>query len=70
MKRTQRTYKFKKGEALSLDQIYDIQGFGGGDWWERTGEDLPSYAKEHDIDLSETLICTRDIKIIVIVESA
>lgn len=31
------TYKFRKGQKLHLDEIYDIQGLGHevvGKWWE------------------------------------
>jgi len=41
-------YKFKKGELLSLDSIYDVQGIGGNDWWE------PEEGSE------DSLIVTRD----------
>ena len=39
------TYKFKKGQEIRLDTIYDIQALGGGDWWkpineEKGGEDV------------------------------
>lgn len=27
-------YKFRKGEVYHLDDIYLVQGLGGGDWWE------------------------------------
>lgn len=45
-------YQFKKGEKLSLDDIYMIQGLGDADWWipiERTS--------------GEEVIITKDIKI-------
>jgi len=31
---TTETHKFKKGQELHLDEIYNIQALGGGDWWE------------------------------------
>lgn len=27
------THKFKKGQKFGLDEIYEVQGLGGGDWW-------------------------------------
>jgi len=32
-------YEFKKGQKLHLDEIYFIQGLGGGVWWEHINED-------------------------------
>ena len=66
--KTKKVYSFKKGDKFCLDQIYDIQGLGGGDWWDHTGEDLGYNPSKFDLDLSEFLICTRDIKITIIVE--
>lgn len=63
--KTKQTYSFKLGERFMLDDIYAIQGLGGGDWWERTGEDK----SEADRDLGEDLICTRAITITVIIET-
>lgn len=60
MAKKQSTYRFKKGDKTHLGQIYDVQGLGGGDWWDhdRTdGED------------GDNIIITRDIKIAVIVET-
>ena len=34
---TTETHKFKRGQKLHLDDIYDIQGLAGGSWW--TGDD-------------------------------
>ena len=39
---TTETFKFKKGEVYALDTIYDIQGLGGGDWWEHQGGETGS----------------------------
>lgn len=63
--KTKKVHTFKKGDRFTLDQIWNIQGLAGGDWWEKTGEDVEAA----DIDLGEDLICTRDIKITIIVES-
>lgn len=27
-------YRFKQGDTLHLDDIYNISGLAGGDWWE------------------------------------
>ena len=35
-------YKYKKGEVLALDQIYDHQGLGGGRWWDYQDNDITS----------------------------
>lgn len=60
MARKQKTHKFKKGDHIHLDQIYDIQGLGGGDWWESDGTEGED---------GDNLIITKDIKITVIVET-
>lgn len=56
-------HTFKRGDRFTLDSIYAIQGLAGGDWWERTGEDLHDYEREKNMDISEFLVCTRDITI-------
>ena len=36
-------FSFKEGQELNLDDIYNIQGLAGGDWWEHkkvTGLDI------------------------------
>jgi hypothetical protein len=58
MIRAREVYKFKKGQKLSLDSIYVIQGLADGNWWEKEGGD----------DMSENIICTDNIKITIIVE--
>lgn len=68
MARTQTTYNFKTGDLFSLDSIWNIQALAGGDWWERTGDDLDAATRKTDLDLSESLRCIRDVKITVIVE--
>ena len=67
--RTKTTYAFRAGQAIDLDQIYTIQGLAGGDWWERTGDDLQEHRRDVDMDFSESLRVTRDISITVIVET-
>ena len=63
--KTRDVYEFREGDRFTLDDIYAIQGLGGGDWWERTGEDTAARSS----DLSEDLVCTRDIKIVIIISS-
>ena len=63
MARAQKTYRFRLGDKFTLDYIYDIQGLGGGDWWEKVDDG------SGDIDLSEECRCIRDTKITVIVET-
>lgn len=63
MARRQKTYKFRQGEEFTLDAIFEIQGLGGGDWWEK----VPDGGR--DLDMSEACRCTRDIKITVVVET-
>lgn len=54
MKKTTETRKFKRGEEVHLDEIYDIQGLAGGKWWtRRDGED----------DDSDLLVITETITI-------
>lgn len=50
------SYKFKKGDLVRLDDIYEIQALAGGDWWERAPD-----AK--DPDSGEDLIITKDVEI-------
>ena len=33
MKKTKETHKFKRGQKLHLDEIYEISGLAGGNWW-------------------------------------
>jgi hypothetical protein len=51
-------YKFKKGQVVSLDQIYTIQGIAQGDWWTHEGDEL----------CSDNVVITRDIEIQIIVK--
>lgn len=67
--KTQKTHTFKAGDLFTLDDIYNIQSLAGGDWWERTGEDLPEGKREIDLDMSEFLRCTRDVRITIIIET-
>lgn len=59
---TKKVYTFKKGQLTDLDSIYEIQGLGGGDWWEKTGADVRSGDKM-GYDLGEHLIITKNITI-------
>lgn len=52
-------HHFKKGQKIHLDSIYDIQGLGGGDWWERENN-------KDDFERDD-LIITRNIKITIII---
>lgn len=63
MARAQKTYRFHKGDEFTLDAIFEIQGLGGGNWWEK----VPDCG--HDLDMSENCRCTQDIKITVVVET-
>ena len=49
---------FIKGQVLFLDDIYSVQGLGGGDWWD--GKDFEG---------DDNIIITRTIRIKVIVTS-
>lgn len=63
MAKKEEVFRFKKGEILSLDKIYIIQGLGGGDWWEKVdGEN------DYATDVGEEVIITRDIEIKIIVK--
>ena len=31
--KTTETHKFKRGQKLQLDEIYEISGLAGGKWW-------------------------------------
>lgn len=63
-------YQFTKGEVMTLDRIYTIQGLGGSLWWEHCPD--PSMG-EGDEDFkrlphsSDWIIITRDIRITVTV---
>ena len=57
MRSSKKVYKFKAGQKLSLDDIYDIQGLGGGAWWEHIADDMDGQ-----------IVITRDITITIIVE--
>ena len=63
MARTQKTYRFLIGDDFTLDDIFEIQGLGGGDWWEKVPD------AGNNLDLSENCRCIRNIKITVIVET-
>ncbi len=55
------TYRYRQGDEFPLDEIYAIQGLGGGDWWEKISDGA------RDLDMSDICRCTRDIKITVVV---
>lgn len=65
MAKTKETFAFKRGDRFHLDQIMHIQGLARGDWWEKTCDDTAP----GESDMGEDLICTRDIKITIIVET-
>lgn len=50
------TYSFKKGEKLHLDDIYDIQGVDGGEWWKPTD------------DSGDEIVITENINIVIVAE--
>lgn len=51
------SYTFKKGQVVTLDDIYAIQGLAGGDWWDA---DSPN---ELEGSRGEIVTITRNIKI-------
>jgi hypothetical protein len=59
-------HTFSRGQRLTLDTVYDMQRAATDGWWEKTGDDLPSW--ENDSDMSESLIVTRDVKITITIE--
>lgn len=73
MTRTQTTtYKFKRGQLVSLDQIYTIQGLAGGDWWDKVDDGISQRTKNRqlELDLSEECVITRNIEITITVKAA
>jgi hypothetical protein len=56
---TTTTFRFKKGQQLHLDEIYDIQGLAGGHWWERDEPD--EYCDDLHIveDITIKIVVTR-----------
>lgn len=54
--KSRRGYRFKKGQEVHLDIIYDIQSLCGGDWWD----------KKNDDDMEDWCIINRDITIEII----
>lgn len=56
--KTTNTYKYKKGQEVHLDDIYDISGLAGGDWWAKIKEET-----QIKTDLSDDCRITRDIEI-------
>ena len=47
------THKYKKGQKLVLDYIYDIQGLAGGNWWEPV------------VEGGEEIIIVKDVEIVI-----
>jgi hypothetical protein len=60
------THIFKKNQIMQLDDIYTIQGLGGGDWWEKTGGDVSEFDSIGN-DIGDEIIITRNIKITITV---
>ena len=59
-------FKFKKGQITDLDSIYNIQGLAGGDWWEKTGNDVDKFDPMGS-DMGDEVIITRNIEITITV---
>ena len=59
-------FKFKKGQITDLDSIYNIQGLAGGDWWEKTGNDVDQFDPMGS-DMGDEVIITRNIEITITV---
>jgi hypothetical protein len=55
-KRTVETHEFRKGQKLTLDEIYNIQGLAGGNWW-TAPDPADGAANEEEVTI------TRDITI-------
>lgn len=51
---TTETFRFKKGQPIHLDDIYEIQGLAGGQWWQ------PADGEPED---SDRIVCVEDITI-------
>lgn len=49
------TYKFKKGQELHLDQIYDIMGLAGGRWWTADDPHLEGGSGGEDVTILEDI---------------
>lgn len=66
---TTEIYKFKKGEITSLDSIYEIQGLGGGRWWEKVKEkaNYVNTTEEQATDMSDDIVIVEDIEIKIII---
>ncbi len=62
-------YKYKKGEKLHLDGIYNIQDLGGGKWWKHQSV-KNKYTNKHDgmaTDMNDDIVITEDIEIEIII---
>lgn len=60
--KTSESFKFKKGQTSHLDEIYEIQGIGGGEWWDHQNHNCGIPSDEIKIlkNIEITIIC--DIK--------
>lgn len=48
----EQVYSFRKGEAVHLDTIYELQGIGGNDWWEPSEKDEDICIITRSIDIT------------------
>lgn len=60
--KTKEKYEFRKGQILQLDDIYHIQGIGGGRWWNADDPDDPNGSSGEKVEILE------DIKITITIE--
>ena len=58
MIKSRQIFKYKKGQKLHLDQIYNISGVLETDWWEHIDED----------GCGDEVLITKDVKITIIEE--
>ena len=52
---TTETFKFKKGQKLHLDQIWDIMGLAGGNWWYADDPADPGGSAGEDVTIIEDI---------------
>ena len=62
-------YTYTKGEKLHLDGIYNIQGLGGGKWWENQSvkDKYTGKYDENSTELNDDIVITEDIEIEIII---